>query len=105
MRIILVDKKEEPLFRFYVKENNSQYDYYAYDDIEMAMEKARTLSLEKYPIIMVFEKFQTSDREWKFRRIFMYYAGKCEIDNQIMLHAKFYLDAGECLNITKLKGE
>ena len=31
MRIILVDKKEEPPFRFYVKENNSRYDYYAYE--------------------------------------------------------------------------
>lgn len=45
MRITLVNKKEEPPFRFYVKENSSRYDYYVYDDIGAAMQKARTLSV------------------------------------------------------------
>lgn len=105
MRITLVNKKEEPPFRFYVKENSSRYDYYVYDDIEAAMQKARTLSLKKYPVTMVMEKFRTAGGEWKFKRIFMFYAGGCEVNNQTMLHAKFYLDAGECLNITELEGE
>ena len=101
MRITLVNKKEEPPFRFYVKENSSRYDYYVYDDIEAAMQKARII--KKYPVTMVMENFELRVENGN-SRIFMFYAGECEVNNQTMLHAKFYLDAGECLNITELEG-
>ena len=97
-RIVLKDKKEKPPFKFYVKTNTSNFDYYVYDDFEEAMGKARTLSLMEFPIVVVMEPDKDKNGEWKLVRTFFYVRGKCSEDKTKQLHVKFYTDAGVCLN-------
>ncbi len=50
-KIILKNRREKPPFLFYVKINTANQDYYAFDDFEDAMNKARVLSIAEYPIM------------------------------------------------------
>nr|DAV32541.1 MAG TPA: hypothetical protein [Caudoviricetes sp.] len=97
-KILLKNRSERPPFSFYVRENTENYDYYAFDDLNEAMAKARILSLTKYPVVMVMEPWKTKYGEWRMKRTFWYIQGKCREDEAVLLHAKFYTDAGECLN-------
>lgn len=102
MKILLKDKKTKPPFLFYVKENRSEFDYYAFNDFEMAMEKARVLSISKFPVSIILEPYQDENGEWKMQRTFRYVEGRCHEDDKLLLHVKFYTDAGNCLNDVKL---
>lgn len=83
---------------FYVRKNTSNYNYFAFDDFEEAMDKARILSLTEFPIAMVLEPIKNKYDEWIMKRIFIYMQGECWEDGEILLHCKFYTDAGNCLN-------
>lgn len=97
-KIILKNRREKPPFLFYVKINTANQDYYAFDDFEDAMNKARVLSIAEYPIVVVLEPIQNNDGEWVMKRIFLYMQGECRENVEILLHCKFYTDAGNCLN-------
>lgn len=98
MKIVLKNKSEKPPFRFFVKANTWRSDYYVFNDFEKAMNKARVLSLTKFPIVNVMETYESKIGEWMMRYIFTYIRGKCIEREEPALHAKFYTDAGECLN-------
>lgn len=98
MKILLKNKKEKPPFLFYVKENTSSFNYYAFVELEEAMNKAKILSLSGFPIAIVLEPVKNQDGEWIMKRTFVYAKGRCKQDDKLLLHAKFYTDAGECLN-------
>lgn len=98
MMIKLKDKTTKPPFNFFVKENTGDFDYYIFDNVEDAMNKARILSLTNFPISIILEPFQNKYGEWKMKRTFVYCKGKCKIDDEELLHCKFYTDAGNCLN-------
>ncbi len=98
MKIVLKDKKTEPSFKYYVKLNTPCFDYYVFDDFEQAMNKARVLSLTEFPIVVVMEPDKDKNGEWMFIQTFIYIQGRCQEDDKKLLHVKFYLDAGECLN-------
>lgn len=99
MKVSLKDKRTKPPFSFYVKENTSSFNYYAFDDFELAMEKARVLSISKFPIAIIMEPYEDEYGEWKMKRIFRFSQGKCKEDEEYLLHAKFYTDVGDCLNL------
>ena len=97
-KIVLRDKREEPPFKFYVRTNTSNFDYYVYDDFEEAMGKARTLSITEFPIVVVMEPDKDKNGEWKLVKTFVYVSGRCKEDGTKLLHVKFYTDAGMCIN-------
>ena len=105
MYIQLPNKKTKPPFQYFVKENTSNFNYYAFNDIDSALEKARVLSLSKFPISIVLEPYKDSYNEWKMKRTFVFYNGKCEKDEEYLLHVKFYTSAGRCLNPEMLQLE
>lgn len=92
------EQKRKTTVLFYVKINTANQDYYAFDDFEDAMNKARVLSIAEYPIVVVLEPIQNNDGEWVMKRIFLYMQGECRENVEILLHCKFYTDAGNCLN-------
>lgn len=102
MNIDLKDRKTKPPFLFYVKTNTSDFDYYAFNDFEKAIAKARTLALMEFPIAFILEPFEDQYHEWLMKRTFIYLKDRLEMDDKEMLHCKFYLDAGDCLNISEL---
>lgn len=98
MLVKLRSRAEEPPFHFYVKSNTSSNDYYAYDTIEEAMERARVLSLTEYPVAFVAEVGMLGS-EYYLYKIMTYTEGRSEVENdERMLHVMWYTEAGECLN-------
>ena len=97
MKIVLKNKSAKPPFQFCVKANTWCSDYYAFNDFEKAMNKARVLSLAEFPIVNVMETYESMFGEWMMRYIFTYIRGTCIEREEPALHAKFYTDAGECL--------
>ena len=63
MKILLKNRNERPPFSFYVRENTENYDYYAFNNLNEAMAKARILSLTKYPVVMVMEPWEKQSTE------------------------------------------
>lgn len=100
MKYILKNKKEEPQFRFFVKLNTSNMDYWLFNDIERALNHARVLSLTSYPISVVYEPVRNADGEWKLQKTYAYFGGKCNLieSPKVELHVKFYTQAGEWMN-------
>lgn len=105
MRYLLEDKKKEPDFKFYVKENSQTMDYYLFQDYEEAYRHAKTLSLTCFPIAIIREPVKR-DGEWYLDQTHLFVKGTCHLDDDWTvhkdgLHAKFYTDAGRWLNATK----
>lgn len=100
MKYFLNNKQEEPLFKFLVKINKAEAGYYLFNDVEMAMEKARVLSLAEYPISLIYETVKDEYREWLMKKTFLYIEGKpiFNKDAHNELHVKFYVESGEWLN-------
>ena len=99
MNIELRSKKEEPPFHFYVKSNNDSGDYYVYNTLEEAMERARVLSITEYPVAFVAEVQMLGD-EYYLYKVFTYREGTSEVENdEKMQNVMCYTGVGNCLNM------
>lgn len=99
MKIEIKSRNEEPPFHFYVKSCKSGDDYYVYNTLEEAMERARVLSITEYPVAFVAEVGMLGN-EYYLYKIFTYTEGTSEVENdEKMLHVMWYTEAGNCLNV------
>ena len=93
---ILKDKKQQPTFKYFVQKEGSN-NYYLFNEFDMAFDKMREL----YNSYLLEPIFVPMNREWKMRRTFICREFKTDYlgdSGDILLHTKFYCDAGECIN-------
>ena len=98
----------QPKFAFMVQVDGDTSEYWLYNsvDFDEAYNKMKSLSLLTHRRVSLYEPyFVTNTREWRMRRIFtstpemVKYSGD---SGDILLHAKFYMDAGEWQNPSSL---
>ena len=93
---VLKDKEQTPTFKYFVQQNNNQ-NYFLFNEFDKAYEKMKELN-DSYILEPIFAPI---NREWKMRRTFICRNGKTDYlgkDGDILLHTKYYCDAGECIN-------
>jgi hypothetical protein len=99
MKYPMLKNTDNPLFNYIVMQNE-EYDYYLYENFDMALKKAMELS-HITKISLVYEiAFNTETREFRGQNTFTVYDGEVIYDKhvQIGLHIQFYVNAGEWLN-------
>lgn len=103
-RYTLTSKQSHPEFNYLVRSNDN-LDYYLFEGFNDAVDKLKEVSLSsKGKIGLLYEPyFNTKKREWYAQNSFTSYDGELEYHKfgEILLHIKFYVDAGEWLNPLK----
>ena len=98
MQYPMKKKTERPLFNYLVRVNSS-FDYYLYENLNDAIEKARQLSRDDIGVL--FEVyFNTQTREFFGQKTFLVFDGEIHYEKHgpVELHIEFYVHAGEWLN-------
>jgi hypothetical protein len=102
MKYPMIKNTENPLFNFLVKLDNN-FDYYLYDNFDMALKKALELS-HITEICLVYEiVLNNKNREFRGQNTFTVHDGEIKYDKhaKIDLHIQFYINAGEWINPNK----
>lgn len=97
----LKNKSTQPEFRYLVQNLGHIEDYWLYNDFNKAYNKMKKLAKNGIGSYILEPVFIAKTREWKMRKTFfcfdndVYHEGD---KGEILLHAKFYVDAGEWKN-------
>lgn len=97
----LNSKREQPEYNFLVQVRGHIEEYWLYTKFDDAYTKMKSLAAVKGDSYILEPYFCTNDREWRTKRTFythgkeVVYAGNA---GDLMLHFKFYTDAGEWKN-------
>lgn len=97
----LKDKFTQPNFSYLVQKLGHIEEYWLYNNFDTAYNKMKRLAKDGEGAYILEPYFATQTREWKMRKTFLcfdndvYHEGD---KGDILLHAKFYVDAGEWRN-------
>lgn len=92
----LQSKEQNPNFRYLVKKDINE-NYSLFNDFDKAYNMMKVLD----NACILEPIFAPINREWKMKRTFTCKLGKVDYlgnSGDILLHTKFYCDAGECVN-------
>ena len=101
IKYILSSKQEQPDYKFLVQRLGHIEDYWLYNNFDDAYNKMKSLAINDEDAYILEPYFCTKDREWRTKRTFFTIGGETKyLGNvgDIMLHFKFYTDAGEWKN-------
>ena len=104
MKYNLFDKNTEPEFAYAVLTGSSYVDYYLFaeNELEEAMLQLKKEGLAGFRTArIVVPFFSTGDRTWRFKTFMnLDFHNKVIFDDvpRVLLHVKFYTDAGQWLN-------
>lgn len=93
-------KTENPLFNYFIKNNNNE-NYYLFADFDKALKKLMELSISSNDIYLMYEiYFNTQSREFYLRNSFWCYNNIMDYTrySKIDLHVHHYVNVGEWLN-------
>ena len=92
----LKTSEQTPTFKYFVQKKGNT-NYYLFNEFDKAYDKMKELC-NSYLLEPIFAPI---NREWKMRRTFICKDGKIDYlgkDGDILLHTKYYCNAGECIN-------
>ena len=104
MKYNLDTKTSIPDFAYMVQIDGNLEQYWLYNNSEfdVAYAQMKLISLQNSGLVsMLIPYLDNTTKEWKVRRIFHCFKGKAQyLENSraILLHLKFYMDAGEWQN-------